>query len=134
MVVNRSKIDIHKSRECTKIIITCPKCQLKISRGYYYSQHRKNDIDSDECQKEQIKILTKEKNELLNKNQSLIKENNELKNNLKSQKEKNEELNSKNEQLEKNIINKERELVSLHLIYIFVLLLCFMINIRNSEN
>ena len=111
-----------------------PKMPIKNFKGILLQSTYKNDIDSDECQKEQIKILTKEKNELLNKNQSLIKENNELKNNLKSQKEKNEELNSKNEQLEKNIINKERELVSLHLIYIFVLLLCFMINIRNSEN
>ena len=134
--VNMHQIDSHEKTECNQIIF-CPKCHLKLKKNYYNNNHRKNDIDSEECLKEQIKLHQKENKELLNKIESLNGQFNNVKNeynsiinkvkkNLQKEKEKNENLTKELERMKYNIKQKDKWLNCHYSIYLFVLLIsCF---------
>ena len=100
--INLYKVETHEKTECTQIM-NCPKCHLKMSKDNYHSKHRKNNTDSKECQKEQIRLNKNEIKDLLNKLELLKskhtkKENgykstiSELKKKLKTETDKNEKL------------------------------------------
>ena len=137
--INLCNIESHEKTECTQIII-CPKCHLKMSKDIYYSKHRKNDIDSKECQKEQIQKQKNEIKDLLNKSETLkrkyTKEENEyksklskLKNKLKVETDKNEKLTKLYEQLKNEKIKTEKNLKFFKRIFFsfFILSISFII-------
>ena len=76
--INLANLELHEKNECTEIIF-CPKCHIKMAKKYYFNTHRKNEIDSMECQKEQIQIFQRDIKELLNNNEKLKKELNKQK-------------------------------------------------------
>jgi len=71
--INLANLELHEKNECSEIIF-CPKCHLKMAKKYYLNTHRKNEIDSMECQKEQIQIFQRDIKELLNNNERLKNE------------------------------------------------------------
>ena len=131
--INLCKVELHEKTECTQIMI-CPKCHLKMAKDKYYSKHRKNDIDSKECQKEQIQLHKNEIKDLLNKIESLkskyTKEGNQyksklskLKGKIKDETDKNEKLTKLLEELKNQKIKTEKNLTFyIRLFYSFFIL------------
>ena len=82
-----------------------------MAKKYYFNTHRKNEIDSMECQKEQIQIFQRDIKELLNNNEKLKKELNKQKKDynskisefIKKEKEYNLKISELNKNLKKEI-------------------------------